>query len=134
MQPKPDPPARAPETPLEYATPRRADGRRGGSQRQWAWGFLLSGVYALACIPAVFIFEHLKWEDAPLHMTSFFACIVCVVSAVMYLWTGRAAAGENVEPSGGTRTLAYIAIALAGGFLLLWVIVVVLLANSMKDF
>ncbi len=114
---------------MEYEAPRRI-----ASRRQWAWGFLLSGVYALGCIPAVFIFEHFRWEDAPLHITSFFACIICLVSAVMYLWTGRAAAGENVETSGGTRTLAYIAIALAGGFLLLCAIVVVLLANSMKDF
>jgi hypothetical protein len=116
--------------PLQYATPRRG----GGSRRLWAWGFLLSGVYALACIPAVFVFEHLRWEEAPLHITSFFACIVCVISAIMYLWSGRAAGGESVGASSRTRTLAYIAIALAGGFLLLCAIVVVLLANSMKDF
>jgi hypothetical protein len=50
------------------------------------------------------------------------------------LWTGRAVAGENVETSTGTRTLAYLAIALAGGFLLLCGIVVLVFVNSIKEF
>jgi hypothetical protein len=125
MQPQAEPPA-----PLQYATAPR----RGASRRQWAWGFLLSGTYALACIPAVFIFEHFRWDAAPLRITSFFACVICVVSASVYLWSSRASAGNEVDTHSGTRTLAWLAIVLAGGFLLLVALFVVLLARSMRDF
>lgn len=125
MQPKTEPPP-----PLQYAmAPRRRI-----SRRQWAWGFLLSGFYALACIPAVFIFERFQWDEAPLHITSLFACIICVASAITYLRSCRASAGNEVESRGGIRTLAWLAIVLAGGFLLLFALVVVLLARSMKNF
>jgi uncharacterized membrane protein YqhA len=115
--------------PLDYDA--RA-GRRPASP--WARAFILSGAYALACIPAVFVFERLGWSEAPLHTSSFFACILCVISASMYLWTTRASVTGESPRHHVTKILAYIALALAGGFLLLVVLLIILLTSTMDDF
>lgn len=104
------------------------------SARTWAWTFLLSGGYALACIPAVFLFEHIGWEDAPLHITSFLACIICAVSAAMYLNASRASMDGATRAVKTMRMIAYLALALTAGFLLLCAALIVLLAASMDDF
>lgn len=115
--------------PLDYVRPTTPRTIRG-SPRFWSSLFVLSGGIALACIPTVFIFEHFHWWESPVHGTGFAACIVCALSAIMYLAITRRT-GESTNVLGRpTRTLAYSAIALAGGFLLLLIAVVLLIALS----
>lgn len=85
----------------------------------WVSGviFIAFGLYALACIPAVFVFEHFRWPEFYLHSSAMAACGICVIAAVLHLLTTwrdqRAASGVP------TRALAYVALILGGGFLLL---------------
>jgi hypothetical protein len=118
---------------LEYRSPTAARPARG-SPRFWAVTFFVSGLIALACIPTVFLFEHFDWWEAPVHGTSFCACILCVLSAVMYLLLVRGSADRATLFGLPTRTLAYLAVALAGGFLLLLAAIIVLMALSPNDF
>src|SRR5207248_2304363 len=90
-----------------------------GSPTAWAMSFIVSGVIALACIPTVFVFEHFRWEEASVRITSFAATTVCACSAGMYLLTVRRRVDYATIAGIRTRTLAYLAVALAGGFLLL---------------
>jgi hypothetical protein len=118
---------------LEYRSPTAARPARG-SPRFWAVTFVVSGLIALACIPTVFVFEHFHWWEAPVHGTSFCASVVCASSAVTYLLLVRRSADRATLFGLPTRTLAYLALGLAGGFLLLLAAVVVLISFSMKDF
>ena len=71
---------------LEYSSPSGVI--RPSSARFCGWAFVLSGAYAIACFPAVLYFGLRGWNESPLHLTSFVACIVCVVSASVYLFAG----------------------------------------------
>src|SRR4051794_32569664 len=91
---------------LEYQTASAARPARG-FPRFLAVTFFASGLIALACIPTVFLFEHFHWSEAPVHGTSFCACILCVLSAVMYLLLVRGSADRATLFGLPTRTLAY---------------------------
>ncbi len=117
--------------PLDYADWASAE---SASARSWAWIFFAAGLYALACFPAVLLFEHLGWPETLLHLTAFLACVVCVVSALKYLLSTRHAGGRGTLMGVPTRTLAYVAMALAGGFLLFVVAIVLLLSFQPGDF
>jgi hypothetical protein len=100
--------------------------------RFWAGGFLVSGIYALACIPAVFLIEHFQWWEwqAPIHLTSFCACIACITSALMYLLMSR----RRQTGQTPTRALAYVAVVLAGGYLILVFTILLMLTFAGADF
>lgn len=100
----------------------------------WAASFLITGVYALLCLPAVFVFEHFRWRERPLHTSVFLACVACVAAAAMHL---RVSAIGASNPSRGwrvTRRLAWVAIALAGGYLALVIAVVAWMTTLPIDF
>src|SRR5205823_3596629 len=96
----------------EYRHPATARATRG-SPPFWAVTFIASGVIALACIPTVFVFAHFHWWEPPIHGISFCACIVCAVSALMYLLLVRRRADGATHLGLPTRTLAYVALELA---------------------
>jgi hypothetical protein len=104
------------------------DARAQRSARSWAWTFLASGVCALACFPAKVLFEHFRWFEAPLNILSFGACILAVISAVMYLIRTRGGASSGTTFGLPTRMLALVTILLAGGFSLFCIGVVVMLS------
>jgi hypothetical protein len=101
-----------------------------GSPRFWAITLVVSAFIAVACIPTVLVFEYFRWWESPVHGTAFCACIVSVLSAVMYLILVRRSACRATVLGFPARTLAYTAIALAGGFLLFVAAMVVLVALS----
>jgi len=88
----------------------------------------------LACGPAVLVFERFHWFEGWLHLTSFCACVLAVISAVVYLVKTRGAAGNAKMFGVSTRRLAFVAIVLAGGFLLFVVGVFVHLSLTPDDF
>src|SRR4051812_6993746 len=114
-----------PAVPLAYATGGVAE--RG---QFWAWAFLLSGGYALACIPAVFVFEHFDWFEAPLHLSSFAAWVICPISAIFYLWRNRGGGERRTLAARRTRTLAYLAIGVSSAALLFVIGLVILIMMS----
>jgi hypothetical protein len=59
---------------------------------------------------------------------------VCALSALMYLLLVQRHADRATIFGMPTRTLAYLALGLAGGFLLLLAVIVVWFSFSMKDF
>ena len=103
------------------------------SSRTWAWAFLLSGGYALACIPAVFLFERLRWPDDPIHLTSFFACLICLGSASQYLTIRRAEDHDRSATRVSLRLLARLAIGVTVGLLLFVLVVMVLWMVTMNE-
>ena len=117
---------------LQYESPTVGRPTRG-SPRFWAVTFVVSGLVALGCVPAVFVFEHFGWWEAPVHGTSFCACVVCVLGAGMYLLLVGRRADRAMVLGFRTRTLAYTAVALAGGFLLLAAGILVLMAITPND-
>lgn len=48
--------------------------------------FLGSGIYALACAPAIFLAEWLGWSQSFFHVTQLIATILCLFSAACFLW------------------------------------------------
>ncbi len=95
--------------------------------------FLGAGFCALACIPAILIAERFHWRrESDIHITQFFACAVCALAAVAYLASTR---GRREAVAGiPIRGLAYIAIVLAAGFLLLVVAIFAVLVIVPSDF
>jgi hypothetical protein len=72
--------------------------------------FLISGGWALLCMPAILIAEQGGWSQAPFHVTQFLATVVCFVSSVTFLvryWGSESASGFE-------RSLAVVAAILAG--------------------
>jgi hypothetical protein len=109
-----------PKRSLDYATP------QSHQPSDWpAWPFSLSGPFALACLCSTFFLHGHDDLKALLFVSSFFACITCVVSAFGYLRSIPENENGPVQEKSGTRILAHVAIALAIGFLVLCVAVVV---------
>lgn len=52
--------------------------------------FLASGGYAVLCAPAVLVAEHMGWQESFLHASQFLAIVICVASALSFLWLSRA--------------------------------------------
>jgi hypothetical protein len=79
--------------------------------------FLLSGLCALACLPAILVAERLAWSERPLHATQMIACLLCFLTSTAYLLRNRTAPRNS-------RATAWLASLLSGGYLafLLWVI------------
>ncbi len=46
--------------------------------------FIISGVYALLCIPLIYMFEYLHISETPLHSTQFFTVLTCFVTSLIY--------------------------------------------------
>jgi hypothetical protein len=51
--------------------------------------FLIAGIYALACAPAILIAERFRWPQWPMHMSQFGAVILCFSASVLFLWSTR---------------------------------------------
>jgi hypothetical protein len=93
--------------------------------------FLWAGLYAAVCIPAVFLFEAMRWPEWFIHSSQFVACLICVGTAAAHLFIAR-----HLRPrvfGVPTRGLALAAMVLAGGYLLLIVIVLATLDFSAMD-
>ena len=104
------------------------------SSRNWAWVFLLSGGYALACIPGVLLFERLGWPDDLLNLTSFFSCLICLGGAWQYLLIRRAEGNDGTSRDAALVILARIAVGLTVAFVLFFVVVVILWMVTMHHF
>ena len=102
---------RATGFPLACASGERRESDPRG--RAIASGLVLRGGCAIPCAHAVLLFERLGWEDAPLHLTRLFACLICVAS-------GRVRAKRHAGDVAGLRIVAWVAVALAGGWPLLF--------------
>jgi hypothetical protein len=116
----------------------------------WAITFHSSGLLALICYPLVRIFERFHWFEGPVHLTALIACVTCVLGATMYLASTSQRGDTNVRPTPEMHTqrvsksaitdlkvlglparpMAYLALILAGGFLVLLLIGLLLLAAS----
>jgi hypothetical protein len=93
--------------------------------------FLWAGLYALACIPAVFLFEAMRWPERFIHSSQFVACLLCFGAAITHLFTARHSRPRMFGIP--TRGLAIVAAMLAGGYLLLVLIVLATLDFSSMD-
>jgi hypothetical protein len=80
-----------------------------------SWLFLVAGIYALACIPAIFLAERFSWPEWPFHTTQLLAVVLCFLTSVVFLWSTRG------SQFGAQRWLATIASVLCG----LWLAFVV---------
>ena len=96
--------------------------------------FIASGVVALACIPICFVFERLGWFAAAVRLIQWAACVLCVLSAVIYLVLVRRGTDRPLVLGLPVRPLAYTALVLAGGFLLMLAVIIVLIALSPGEF
>jgi cytochrome b subunit of formate dehydrogenase len=79
---------------------------------RWLW--LVSGSYALACIPAILVVERLGWNQRPLHLTQWIAVVICAIAGSVFLW------GTRSSPFDRLRWLAIVAVVL-GSFWLAFV-------------
>jgi len=77
--------------------------------------FIVTGIYALLCFPAVLIAELYNWPEKYIHISAFISSGLCFVSACVYYFRTRN------TPITLSRGLAIAAIILAG----LWVSFVV---------
>ena len=83
--------------------------------------FLLSGIYALLCIPGILLAERNGWSQRPFHSTQWLAVAVCLVSSAKFLWGSR---GLSV---GWRRPVACLGLLLSGLYLLFIIYVMVTL-------
>ena len=51
--------------------------------------FMGTGIYALACAPAILFAERLGWSQSLLHATQLVTTFLCVSSAGCFLWITR---------------------------------------------
>jgi H+/Cl- antiporter ClcA len=91
------------------------------------WSFLIAGIYALACAPAILIAERFRWPEWPMHMSQFGAVIVCFSASVLFLWNTR---GMGYS---WYRWLAAVATVLCGLWLAIFIYVVLTLDFSGID-
>jgi hypothetical protein len=75
------------------------------------WLFMVTGFYALGCIPAIFVAEHFDWPEWILHTTQLCAVVLCLPASVIFLWFTR---GSRF---GGQRWLAVVAAVLSSVWL-----------------
>lgn len=94
--------------------------------RFWLYVFVGAGLYSLVCIPLIYLFEFLHWQESFFHISIFGACIVCVTGAAMYLVLLPGNVGKQRILHIPTRLVACLAILLAGGWLMLIVLFVLL--------
>lgn len=104
------------------------------SPRFWVCTFLISGAISLACLPVAWIFKRLRWWDLPVNAISGGACVLCAISAMIYLIVARRAKPQAPHLGVPTRKLAFVALALTGGFLLLLVVLIALSILAPADF
>jgi hypothetical protein len=81
--------------------------------------FVAAGLYALACIPAIFICESLGWREAFLHLSQFIAVLTCLPGGCLFLWATR---GTRFDFHRGLAAVASIFC----GVWLVWLVYVVL--------
>ena len=81
--------------------------------------FVAAGFYALACIPAIFIFEYLGWSEAFLHLSQLIAILACLLGGCLFLWATR---GTRFDFYRGVAAVASISC----GVWLVWLVYVVL--------
>ena len=81
--------------------------------------FIALSTYIVLCIPAIFIAEHFRLSESPLHASQLLAVLACLPSAAVILWLSL---GEKLR---GVRLAAAIAIALAAVWLMFLVYFVV---------
>ncbi len=90
------------------------------SARPAKWIFVVTGVYALACVPAILVAEKLRLPEWPLHTSQLLAVIVCFLAGALFLVTKRSPA------RGALGWLAIVACVLCGlwlafiAFVLFW--------------
>src|SRR4051794_27340611 len=53
------------------------------------WLFLIAGIYALACAPAILVAERFHWPEWPMHMSQVGAVILCFSASILFLWKTR---------------------------------------------
>jgi hypothetical protein len=123
-----------PHQQLDYEVPGKSE-RSRGSPRFWAAVFISSGLCALGCGVASVLADHFHLSDIEIFSRGGYllATPVCAVSALIYL----AIAGKEKGSRSArlpTRALAWIAVGIAGAFLLVLALFIVLMALSPNDF
>src|SRR6476619_4895090 len=53
------------------------------------WLFLIAGIYALACAPAILVVERFRRHEWPMHMSQFGAVILCFSASILFPWNTR---------------------------------------------
>lgn len=53
------------------------------------WAFVLTGIYTLACIPAILLAERVGWSQRPFHFTQIIAAFLCFLAGGVFLWNTR---------------------------------------------
>ena len=51
--------------------------------------FMGTGIYALACAPAILIAERLGWSQSFFHATQLATTLLCFLAAAFFLWLTR---------------------------------------------
>ncbi len=77
------------------------------------WAFLVTGIYALACAPAILLAERFGWRESVFHQSQFIAVLLCLPASAVFLWSTR---GSRF---GVHRWLAVVATVLCGLWLAL---------------
>jgi hypothetical protein len=119
-----------PRQQLDYASGTETRVSRG-SPRFWAALFISSGICALVSGVMSAVGDHLSVSDLEIYARGlcYLATLATAMSACVYLALSRT--DRRVF---GIRTLAWLAVFVAGGFVLLLGLVILLLALAPSDF
>lgn len=53
------------------------------------WLFLVTGIFAVACGPAILLAECFHWPQSPFHGAQFFSVLLCLSASVVFLSATR---------------------------------------------
>jgi hypothetical protein len=88
------------------------------------WLFLIAGIGAALCAPAILVAEKLAWSEWPFHLMQLLAVTLCCFTSLAFLWRTRR------SPLSAQRWLAVAAAVLSGLWLSFFVYVLLTLDFS----
>ena len=91
------------------------------------WLFLVAGIYAALCAPAILLAERLAWPQSPFHVTQLLAVALCLPASLTFLWRTRG------SPFTTQRWLAVTAAVLSGLWLSFVIYVLLTIDFSVMD-
>ena len=116
---------------------------------------IISGLFALLCMPTILIAEAFGYPDDYYHFPQFVACIICTIAGIKYLRLWHKSKGRNLmeettqkQPNTVTsdktenpviagpfaKSLVTMAVCLAGAWVVFGIFILILYTTCMPDF